>query len=459
MSGFRVAPRRRAGAVRPRARPRRASARSSAAGCPPAAFGGRARLMELLAPLGPTTRPARCRATRSRWRPAWRRSTLLAEPGAYERLERTSAAARGRDPRAAWRARRSRVNRVGSMLTLFFHPGPVRSTPTPRRATPSASAASSAHCLSRRRVPAAVAVRGGVRLAGARRGRDRAHGRGAAAPSPPRSTRPRPRDRAAGRPGGGRERGVGPAALPPGAPRRGAGVRARGGAALRGPGWRRSTRASSCTTPAAGCSRGRTASRAAARRLPVRPPGWSASARRATSTRSRRSPTWSRSPRTCVPRATATATTAAVAGHGAAPGRPARRRARPGQGRAAGRGPRAAARAGAAGRAGPPPAGPSRAAAGAEGVRRVSFRDLREWIDALRARASWSRSRAGRPAPRDHGDRRPHDEGRRAGAAVPQRARARAMPLLINQFGTERRMCLALGVERLEDVARADRRA
>ena len=27
------------------------------------------------------------------------------------------------------------------------------------------------------------------------------------------------------------------------------------------------------------------------------------------------------------------------------------------------------------------------------------------------------------------------------------------MPLLINQFGTERRMCLALGVERLDDVA------
>src|SRR5512134_1997309 len=27
-------------------------------------------------------------------------------------------------------------------------------------------------------------------------------------------------------------------------------------------------------------------------------------------------------------------------------------------------------------------------------------------------------------------------------------------PLLVNQFGTERRMCLAFGVERLDDVAR-----
>jgi 4-hydroxy-3-polyprenylbenzoate decarboxylase len=32
--------------------------------------------------------------------------------------------------------------------------------------------------------------------------------------------------------------------------------------------------------------------------------------------------------------------------------------------------------------------------------------------------------------------------------------RGSAMPLLINQFGTERRMCLALGVERVEDVRR-----
>ena len=31
--------------------------------------------------------------------------------------------------------------------------------------------------------------------------------------------------------------------------------------------------------------------------------------------------------------------------------------------------------------------------------------------------------------------------------------RAREHPLLINQFGTERRMCLAFGVERLDDVA------
>ena len=38
--------------------------------------------------------------------------------------------------------------------------------------------------------------------------------------------------------------------------------------------------------------------------------------------------------------------------------------------------------------------------------------------------------------------------------------RARAHPLLINQFGTERRMCLAFGVRALDDVAaKLERRA
>src|SRR3989442_10481675 len=35
-----------------------------------------------------------------------------------------------------------------------------------------------------------------------------------------------------------------------------------------------------------------------------------------------------------------------------------------------------------------------------------------------------------------------------------ENAKGSQHPLLINQFGTERRMCLALGVERLDDAAR-----
>ena len=34
-----------------------------------------------------------------------------------------------------------------------------------------------------------------------------------------------------------------------------------------------------------------------------------------------------------------------------------------------------------------------------------------------------------------------------------ERPKGSRHPLLINQFGTERRMCLAFGVERLDDVA------
>src|SRR5947207_15836645 len=35
-----------------------------------------------------------------------------------------------------------------------------------------------------------------------------------------------------------------------------------------------------------------------------------------------------------------------------------------------------------------------------------------------------------------------------------ERPKGSRLPLLINQFGTERRMCLAFGVERLDDVGR-----
>src|SRR4026208_538554 len=34
-----------------------------------------------------------------------------------------------------------------------------------------------------------------------------------------------------------------------------------------------------------------------------------------------------------------------------------------------------------------------------------------------------------------------------------EKVKGSRLPLLINQFGTERRMCLAFGVERLDDVA------
>ena len=58
-----------------------------------------------------------------------------------------------------------------------------------------------------------------------------------------------------------------------------------------------------------------------------------------------------------------------------------------------------------------------------------------------------------RPLPGDHRDRGPGDEG-----AVPallfESPKGSQVPLLINAFGSERRMAAALGVERLDDIAR-----
>ena len=63
---------------------------------------------------------------------------------------------------------------------------------------------------------------------------------------------------------------------------------------------------------------------------------------------------------------------------------------------------------------------------------------------AARARGrARPRRRGGRPAARGDGDRRPDGAGRRPGAALRASAGSEH-PLLVNQFGTERRMCLAL---------------
>jgi 4-hydroxy-3-polyprenylbenzoate decarboxylase len=80
-------------------------------------------------------------------------------------------------------------------------------------------------------------------------------------------------------------------------------------------------------------------------------------------------------------------------------------------------------------------------------------RDLREWIALLEREGELVRVTA---------EVDPHlemteivDRTVRAGgpALLFERPRGSAIPLLINQFGTERRMCLAFGVERLDDIA------
>src|SRR3954469_8790633 len=83
----------------------------------------------------------------------------------------------------------------------------------------------------------------------------------------------------------------------------------------------------------------------------------------------------------------------------------------------------------------------------------MAFDDLRDWIGHLRREGELVEVTA---------EVDPHleiaeitDRTIKAGgpALLFTNVRGSRMPLLINQFGTERRMCMALGVERLEDVA------
>ena len=78
--------------------------------------------------------------------------------------------------------------------------------------------------------------------------------------------------------------------------------------------------------------------------------------------------------------------------------------------------------------------------------------DLRDWIELLRREGELAEITA---------EVDPHleiteiaDRTMKAGgpALLFRNVKGSPMPLLINQFGTERRMCLALGVESLEEV-------
>ncbi len=79
--------------------------------------------------------------------------------------------------------------------------------------------------------------------------------------------------------------------------------------------------------------------------------------------------------------------------------------------------------------------------------------DLREWIALLEREGELVRVSA-EVDPylevTEIVDRTVGPAGRRSSSRT---RRARQHPLLINQFGTERRMCLALGVDSLDDAA------
>jgi glutamate-1-semialdehyde 2,1-aminomutase len=115
-------------------------------GLPAAAFGGRREVMELLAPLGATYQAGTLSGNPVAMAAGCATLDLLAEPGTYDRLEERSAELE-EGLRAA--APDCCVQRVGSMLTLFHQPGPVRSYAVAAASDLTAFGAFHRHCLER----------------------------------------------------------------------------------------------------------------------------------------------------------------------------------------------------------------------------------------------------------------------------------------------------------------------
>jgi glutamate-1-semialdehyde 2,1-aminomutase len=95
-------------------------------GLPAAAYGGRGELMEQLAPTGPVYQAGTLSGNPLAMRAGLETLALLDEPGAYPRLESTSARLEHALADAASRVGAAvTINRVGSMMTAFFNKGPV----------------------------------------------------------------------------------------------------------------------------------------------------------------------------------------------------------------------------------------------------------------------------------------------------------------------------------------------
>ncbi len=104
-------------------------------GLPAAAFGGRADIMEKLAPLGPVYQAGTLSGNPLAMAAGLKALEILRRPGTYERLEVAGAALEAAFLEAARAAGvPAIVNRVGSMLTLFFCAGPVSDYATAKAA-------------------------------------------------------------------------------------------------------------------------------------------------------------------------------------------------------------------------------------------------------------------------------------------------------------------------------------
>ncbi|HJW88545.1 MAG TPA: glutamate-1-semialdehyde 2,1-aminomutase, partial [Dehalococcoidia bacterium] len=95
-------------------------------GLPAAAFGGKGEIMELLAPSGPVYQAGTLSGNPLAMAAGLETLKALSRPGAYEALEKkASLLERGLGRALEEAGIPGTVNRVGSLLTLFFAPGPV----------------------------------------------------------------------------------------------------------------------------------------------------------------------------------------------------------------------------------------------------------------------------------------------------------------------------------------------
>jgi glutamate-1-semialdehyde 2,1-aminomutase len=95
-------------------------------GLPVGAYGGKAELMDLVAPAGPVYQAGTLSGNPLAVAAGLKTLEILRRPATYERLEKLSEQlAAGLKAEAAGAGVELTVNRVGSMLTAFFNPGPV----------------------------------------------------------------------------------------------------------------------------------------------------------------------------------------------------------------------------------------------------------------------------------------------------------------------------------------------
>ena len=132
-------------------------------GLPVGAYGGRREIMEMLAPLGPVYQAGTLSGNPLAMAAGLATLRELQSPGFYERLDALSSQLVEGVARAAASAGVSlRLNRVGSMLTPFFADAPVTDYASARRCRHGALRPLLPRDARARRLPRAVAVRGGV---------------------------------------------------------------------------------------------------------------------------------------------------------------------------------------------------------------------------------------------------------------------------------------------------------